>query len=234
MLTVAAMRTASFLLFALAASAAGCIDDGSDDPGADDTDPTVSAEIAAAPDHDLDVGETMVESTTEQPETIASTLHRIYATDGNLYKLTHGCFSGGTFDWACGSDLDGRHANFTHKMRVDTNDTEVADNYGGYWGECVSLVKAATKNNTVTGGWVEGAGVFTGLRSGTAIATFSNGHYYGHTAIFLGYVKSSSGATIGIRVADQNWGARIVKRHVLYRSGTGVADADRYHAILVR
>ena len=183
---------------------------------------------------DVAADEIVVESPDEQPEIIASTLHRIYATDANLHKLSHGCFSGGTFDWDCGSDLDGHHAAFTHKMRVGTNNTEVADNGGTFWGECVSLVKAATKNNTTTSGWVEGSGVFTGLRSGTAVATFSNGHYFGHTAIFLGYVKNSSGATVGIRVADQNWGARIVKRHVIYRSGSGVADADRYHAILVR
>ncbi|HSN28448.1 MAG TPA: BPSL0067 family protein [Kofleriaceae bacterium] len=234
------MKLSTFLFLAVAASAAGCIDDGTtgdagaDDPGAEASDATTAAEIASAGDHDLADTETMVETFDEQPEAIASSLHRIYATSGDLNKFLHGCFGGGTFDWSCSSSLDGRHADFTHKMRVGTNDTEVADNYGGYWGECVSLVKAATKNNTVTGGWVEGTGVFNGLRSGTAIATFSNGHYYGHTAIFLGYVKNSSGATIGIRVADQNWGARIVKRHVIYRSGSGVADADRYHAILVR
>jgi hypothetical protein len=235
-LSVGAMRLRSFLFLALAASAlAGCLDDGSDDPGAEDTDPAIAAEIAAAGDHDLAADETMVETTDEQPETIAaSSLHRIYATDGNLFKLNHGCFGGGTFDWDCSSNLDGHDAAFTHKTRVGTNSTEVADNFGGFWGECVSLVKAATKNNTTTGGWVEGAGVFTGLRSGTAIATFSSGHYIGHTAIFLGYVKNASGSTIGIRIADQNWGARLVKRHALYRSGTGVADADRYHAILVR
>jgi hypothetical protein len=235
-LSVRAMKTSTLLFCVLAATAAGCIDDGTDDPGAEDTDPSISAEIASAGDHDLADGEAVVEVADEQPEPVVaeSTLHRIYATDGNLYKFNHGCFGGGTFDWDCASDLDGHHAAFTHKMRVGTNSTEVADNGGTYWGECVSLVKAATKNNTTTSGWVEGAGVFTGLRSGTAIATFSNGHYYGHTAIFLGYVKSSSGATIGIRIADQNWGARLVKRHVLYRSGSGVADADRYHAILVR
>ena len=225
------MKTITFLACALALT--GCLDDGGDDPGAEDTDPTVSAEIATAGDHDLAADEVMVESLDEQPEPIASALHRIYATPGNLDKFNHGCFSGGTFDWDCASNLDGHHANFTHKMRVGSNDTEVADNGGTFWGECVSLVKAATKNNTTTSGWVEGAGVFTGLRSGTAIATFPNGHYFGHTAIFLGYVRNSSGSTIGIRVADQNWGARIVKRHVIYRSGSGVGDADSYHAILV-
>ena len=228
------MRISTFLFLAVAASAGGCIDDGSGDPGAEDTDATTLSEIASAGDHDVAIDETVVEPADEQPEVIESSLHRIYATSGDLDKFLHGCFGGGTFDWDCASNLDGHHADFTHKMRVGTNSTEVADNFGGYWGECVSLVKAATKNNTTTGGWVEGAGVFTGLRAGTAIATFPNGHYFGHTAIFLGYVKSASGATIGIRVADQNWGARVVKRHVIYRSGTGVADADHYHAILVR
>lgn len=227
------MKTTTFLLCVLAASAAGCIDDETYDPGAEDTDPTVAAEIDAAGDHDLADGETLEEVIEEQAETIERAPHRIYATDANLRTLNRGCFSGGTFDWDCGSNLDGRHVHFTHKMRVGSNSTEVADNGGTYWGECVSLVKAATKNNTTTSGWVAGAGVFTGLRSGTAIATFSNGHYFGHTAIFLGYVRNSSGARIGIRVADQNWGARVVKRHVIYRSGSGVGDADRYHAILV-
>jgi hypothetical protein len=232
---VAAMKTSTFLLFALAATAAGCIDDGADDPGAEDTDPTVAAEIAAAPDQDLADGETMLEVTDETPEPFAeSALHRIYATDADLHKFNHGCFGGGTFDWNCSSNLDGSHADFRHKTRSGTNNTEVADNGGSYWGECVSLVKAATKNNTTTSGWVEGAGVFTGLRSGTAIATFPGGHYFGHAAIFLGVVRNSAGTAIGIRVADQNWGARIVKRHVIYRSGSGVADADNFHAILVR
>jgi len=204
-LSVRAMKTSTFLLLAFAASAAGCLDDGTDDPGAEDTDPTVTAEIAAAGDHDLADGETVVEVSDEQPELVAeSALHRIYATAGDLNKFNHGCFSGGTFDWDCSSNLDGHHADFTHKMRVGSNNTEVADNGGGYWGECVSLVKAATKNNTTTSGWIEGAGVFTGLRSGTAIATFSGGHYLGHTAIFLGYVKNGAGATIGMRIADQN------------------------------
>nr|HEX4315852.1 BPSL0067 family protein [Kofleriaceae bacterium] len=212
------MRIASLFLFVLAASSTGCLSDG--------TDPD---------DHDLVDGETMVE-VPEQPEPAAVTadaLHRIYATDANLNIFRHGCFSDTTFDWSCSSHLDGDHANFTHKERVDGNDVEVGDNSSLFWGECVSLVKAATKNNTTTSGWVEGAGVFTGLRSGTAIATFPGGHYDGHTAIFLGEVKNSAGAVVGMRIADQNWGARVVKRHVIYRTGSGVLNANSYHAILV-
>lgn len=210
--------------------ATGCIVGEEDDVGSLES--ASDDEVALAGDADLQPGESELEG--EEALTLAAgSLHRIYATDANLHKLRNGCFGDGTFDWDCPSNLDGHNANFVHKKRVGANSVEVADNGGTYWGECVSLVKAATKNNTVTGNWRQGSGVFSGLRSGTAIATFSGGRYVGHTAIFLSYVKNSAGATIGIRIADQNWGARIVKRHVLYKSGSGHADADAYYAVLV-
>jgi len=136
--------------------------------------------------------------------------------------------------WNCANNWDGAHARFTHRWEVPTNDVEVADNGGSYPGQCVSLVKAATKNNTVTADWRSGANVFDGLAPGTAIATFPGGRYYGHAAIFLAHVRNASGTIVGIRVADENWGRMVVKRHVIYKgSGSGVTNANNFHAILV-
>ncbi len=70
-------------------------------------------------------------------------------------------------------------------------------------GECVALVQAATGAPRSTE-WRPGAQVQgnTNIRPGTAIATFdSNGHYTGHTAIYLGQDAN------GIRVVGQ-WNIR--------------------------
>lgn len=165
-------------------------------------------------------------------EELARGMHRIRATDPNMTFFRRACHHGAPLAWDCPSDIDGRHAHFSHKHETGSNDTEVADNGGTFWGECVSLVKAATKNNAVTSTWRPGANVFAGLPAGTAIATFPGGRYSGHTAILMGYVRSG-GSIIGIRVADQNWLARKVKRHIIRKTGTGVADAHDYFAVLV-
>lgn len=158
--------------------------------------------------------------------------HRLMATDFNLHVFRDGCYRDHKLDWSCASNIDGSDAHFTHKREVGSNDTQTADNGGNLWGECVSLVKAATKSNVVTGDWSPGANVFDGLARGTAIATFPGGHYSGHTAILLGYVKSG-GHVIGIRVADQNWLGANVKRHIIRKGGSGVSNANNYQAVVV-
>jgi hypothetical protein len=161
--------------------------------------------------------------------------HRLMATAPNLHTLRFGCLGGAAgdeLDWGCAGGNDGANANFTHKRKIAPNQTEVADNGGNYWGQCVSLVKAASKSEVVTADWRPGAGVFAGLASGTAIATFPGGHYDGHTAILLGYVEVD-GKVVGMRVGDQNWGSMVVRRHVIHREGDGVLNADNYHAVLV-
>jgi hypothetical protein len=162
----------------------------------------------------------------------AAGVHRLMSTDFNLHIFRDGCYHDHKLDWSCGSNVDGSDAHFTHKREVGSDDTQTADNGGNLWGECVSLVKAATKSNVVTGDWRPGAGVFAGLPRGTAIATFPGGHYSGHTAILLGYVKQS-GSIIGIRVADQNWLGANVKRHIIRKGGSGVSNASNYSAVLV-
>lgn len=70
-------------------------------------------------------------------------------------------------------------------------------------GECVDLVRAAT-DAPQTKNWQRGVLVKgnTAILSGTVIATFdSNGHYTGHTAIYLGQDEN------GIQVIDQ-WNRR--------------------------
>jgi hypothetical protein len=161
--------------------------------------------------------------------------HRLLATAANLHTLRFGCVGGdddNELDWSCSDGNDGANADFTHKRKVGSNQTEVADDGDNYWGQCVSLVKAAAKSTVVTADWKPGLGVFAGLARGTAIATFPGGHYDGHTAILLGYVEQD-GKVIGMRVGDQNWGAMVVRRHVIYREGSGVLNADNYNAVLV-
>ena len=158
--------------------------------------------------------------------------HRMHASSSNLYKLRHGCYDGGlNLRWSCSSANDGGSLAVNHKRRVGTNDTETADNNGYLWGECVSLVKAVAHSNAVTSQWRPGNNVFKGIPSGTIIATFPGGRYSGHTAVFLRYVRSSSGKVIGIRVADENWGARKVRRHVISKGGSGVSNASNYRVV---
>jgi hypothetical protein len=222
------MRTITMILLTSFLSACATDDaEPEDDPGAEG-DPSIYANDGAI-DEDITTGmdEVDMEASLER-----ASGHRIVATPANLDLFKHGCYHSVVLDWSCARGDDGRHANFTHKRETGANATEVADNFGGFWGECVSLVKAATKNNATTSTWRRGAGVFSGLASGTAIATFPGGHYSGHTAIFLSYVRSG-GSIVGIRVADQNWLAREVKRHVIRRTGSGVSDADNYFAVVV-
>jgi hypothetical protein len=172
-----------------------------------------------------------------QEPTTTSTRHRLIVPDGNLGVLQHACLDGsGLLKWQCAdasNTNDGRGLNVACSSQVGTNDTRVDDNYCGYDGECVSFVKGVTHNNTTTSGWGKGANVFTGLAAGTVIATFSGSSYYGHTAVFLKYIKDGSGNVTGIRVADENWTPSKVMKHNLYKSGSGTSDANNYYAVTV-
>lgn len=69
-------------------------------------------------------------------------------------------------------------------------------------GECVTLVKKAAKISIATKDWKPGKKVKdASLVEGTAIATFENGQYTNHAAIYLGQDKD------GIQVIDQ-WAER--------------------------
>ncbi len=113
-----------------------------------------------------------------------------------------------------------------------------ADNYGNYWGECVSSCKALSNDNTGTWNWDKGRRIVNGgVPSGTVIATFfgSGGTYSGHSAILKAYIRNGGGSIIGFEVWDQNWyqvnGMGVFGKHNIYRTGSGVTDADNYYVV---
>lgn len=95
--------------------------------------------------------------------------------------------------------------------------------------ECVALVRdltAAPRSTT----WRSGAAARGNktLQPGTAIATFdANGHYGGHTAIYLGQDAT------GIFAYDQWRGHAPSVRHIAFRQGKGtkVDDGDQYSVV---
>jgi len=98
----------------------------------------------------------------------------------------------------------------------------VADIAGNYLGECVSLVKhhIPALQNRSTRTWIKGPNVIETLKNdgvimtGTAIATFRNGKFNGHAALFAGYEKDSSG-NIYIKIVDQYLGGNPSGRIIL-------------------
>jgi len=84
--------------------------------------------------------------------------------------------------------------------------------------------------------WKQGPRVMTSayISPGTVIATFRNGKYYGHVAVFVGF---TSGKT-GFMVFDQDWRTSgslygCVGKHYIYKTGSGLSDADNYYIVLV-
>lgn len=158
-------------------------------------------------------------------------------TGSNLLTLNgypgYAYHNGGYLYWSFGQSLSA-----TYK-RGCGSDTQFADNYGNYWGECVSAVKALSGSNVATPDWVQGSQVTSGgVSAGTAIATFPGGSYSGHAAIFKGYTYD--GGTInGIQVWDQNWTMdgstlHLFGTHTLSRSSSGfLSDADNYYVVEV-
>lgn len=107
-------------------------------------------------------------------------------------------------------------------QRMNTNAT-----YLGVNSECVALVRFMT-NAPPSGGWTRGAHVMDSahLARGTAIATFVDGHYSGHAAIFLHH------AADGIVVFDQ-WNGQRPHVRTIYSSGrhSFVDSAASYHVV---
>jgi hypothetical protein len=152
-------------------------------------------------------------------------------------------YSGGKLLWSYGSSLSA-----AYERNLATYYTQHADNYGNYWGECVSSVKALSGSNAVTDDWVAGVNVVSSgsASQGTAIATFPSGSYSGHCAFFDSYV-TTGGVITGIKVWDQNWyyidlnsngiqdyGEGVFGHHIISTSGgTLVTDADNYYVITV-
>lgn len=158
-------------------------------------------------------------------------------TGGNLYTLNgfpDWGYSGGKLLWTWGQNL-----NVSYETSVSSY-TQHADNSGYYWGECVSSCKALSGNNTPTSQWTSGSLVVNGgVSSGTVIATFfgSGGTYSGHAAIFKGYIRDGGDNITGFEVWDQNWytesGQGVFGKHAIYRTGSGVTDADCYYVVNV-
>ncbi|GEM_PF-2544881 len=120
--------------------------------------------------------------------------------------------------------------------------TRLADNNGYYLGECVSAAKALAGSNFVTGDWTKGKRVTDGgVAPGTILATFSaeGGTKYpaesgGHVVIFRGYLPATGGSITAIEVWDQNWDNEgVMGLHKIFRSGSGVINADNYNVVLV-
>lgn len=160
----------------------------------------------------------------------AATYTELRITGGNSYVLwsfPEWAYSGGKLLWFFGQNLDAT------KERNWNGYTQHADNYGNYWGQCVSAVKALSKNNLPTSSWVKGRRVIGGCVSpGTVIATFDlSGRYSGHCAIMNAYTAD------GIQVWDQNWyqmnGMGVFGKHRISVSGSGVTDADNYYVVIV-
>ncbi|CAF0802430.1 unnamed protein product [Adineta ricciae] len=89
---------------------------------------------------------------------------------------------------------------------------------GGECGQCVSFIKICTGDRRQTKEWKKGQKVRgADIAYGTAIATFPNGKYYGHAAIYLGQNQA------GIQVYDQ-WRKHPVSRRTIRWNGSGISN----------
>ena len=93
--------------------------------------------------------------------------------------------------------------------------------------ECVALVRAWS-NAPQAAQWIRGEQVRgnTHLSRGTVIATFENGHYHGHAAIYMGEIGD------GIRVYDQ-WNAQKPHERIIHYTGhhSFVNDGNNYYVV---
>ncbi|CAF0937474.1 unnamed protein product [Adineta steineri] len=103
----------------------------------------------------------------------------------------------------------------------------LCDHAGGYCGECVSFVKVCTGDRRTTSQWSAGVKVRgASIASGTAIATFPNGKYSGHAAIYTGQNND------GIQVWDQ-WVGRPVATRTIRWNGSGISNnGDSFFVIV--
>ena len=189
----------------------------------------------------LEINSSEIDS--EMPPLTATSALKVTSTNLNILSgYPSGAYSVGRLLWSYGNNLDA-----TKKRGFPLNNpiyTQFADNKGSLWGECVSAVKALSKSDATTSEWIKGTQVTSGgISSGTAIATFSNGKYSGHAAIFKRYIYGTTGSITGIEVWDQNWyttnacytcSTGIFGKHTISRSGSGVSDADNYYIVLLQ
>jgi hypothetical protein len=145
------------------------------------------------------------------------------------YLPWSGC-EGGKY---CGKDLAA-----PFKKSYKGNFTKLADSQGYYWGECVSLVKALSKNTARTEQWRPAMSLVRAIKEGnievgTAIATFPGGRYRGHAAFYAGAEISPEGNIEGVWLYDQNWIRNKVLFHKIKGSGRGSSNFKNYSVIRV-
>ncbi len=211
--------------------------------------PTALAKIKIASVTDatiFDISDTSFTITTLPAQKL--TLRNLKITDTNLNILNS--YPAAAWDPVAGSSSGYEKLLWDFGQQLDVANaskgpsgiyTQLADNNGYLPGECVSAVKALSRNSTLTRDWVMGDSVIAGgIEPGTAIATFfAPGNKYpseggGHTAILKSYIVDDKGKIIGFYVWDQNWDFEgVVGSHAIYRSGKGVADADSYNVVKV-
>lgn len=133
----------------------------------------------------------------------------------------------------CGKDLAA-----PFKRRYRGNFTKLADYQGYYWGECVSLVKALSRNRALTQQWRPAMSLVKAIKEnkievGTAIATFPGGRYRGHAAFYAGADISPNGEIEGVWLYDQNWIPNKVLFHKIDGKGRGAGNFKNYSVIRV-
>ncbi|CAM4803978.1 unnamed protein product [Rotaria magnacalcarata] len=93
-------------------------------------------------------------------------------------------------------------------------------------GECVSFVKKCTGDERKTSQWRQGRKVRdASISSGTAIATFPDGAYSGHAAIYMGQDHN------GIHAWDQ-WRGHPVSQRIIHWYGNGLSNnGDSFYVV---
>ncbi|CAF3199185.1 unnamed protein product [Rotaria socialis] len=102
----------------------------------------------------------------------------------------------------------------------------ICDHFGRKCGECVSFVKKCTGDERRTNQWRQGRKVRdASISPGTAIATFPDGAYSGHAAIYM-----SQGHN-GIHVWDQ-WYGHPVSQRIIRWNGHGLSNnGDSFYVV---
>jgi len=97
---------------------------------------------------------------------------------------------------------------------------------GQYCGECVSFYKVCSGDKRVTADWKRGVKVRgAAVSKGAGIATFPNGKYSGHAAV---YVSQDAN---GIQVYDQ-WVGHPVSTRTIRWNGSGISNnGDSFYVI---
>jgi len=161
-------------------------------------------------------------TTTDNSNALTSSLIDLRITDkylGTLNALDKESKSSDVYENVTGSTTSYRKLLWSYGMQLDVPHqqilqekyTQVDDYVGtdGYWGECVSFVKALSETTVPTGDWSPGKSALDGsldgsIMQGTVVATFSGkDHIFisgtDHTAIYKGTLAD------GFEVWDQNW-----------------------------